>query len=208
MNCHASTLLPGTALVGAVGRLALARVLRGLLRRLALLVLVADLAAVAGPGFTEYQLKATFVFNFVKFTDWPSAAFTNVSEPIIIGVAGENPFDQTLDELVAGETVYGRRIAVKRFNRGMDYSACHVLFISRSEKDRLAEMLESLKNKSVLTVSDLDQFCEQGGMINLALSSGGTVQPEINPTVARLAGLQISSRLLNLPTVRLVETTP
>ncbi len=78
--------------------------------------------------------------------------------------------------------------------------------MSRSEKDRLSRLLEELKQKPVLTVSDLDQFCQQGGMINLVLSAGNTVKPEINPDAARSASVQISSKLLNLPLVRLVKT--
>ncbi len=192
--------------VGVSRRIVLVRFIRVVLRMFTVLVLVANLTAVAAPGLTEYQLKATFVFNFVKFTDWPASAFTNATAPIVIGVVGENPFNRTLDELVKGEAVNGHALVVKCFNNGEGFSGCHVLFISRSEKDHLPTLLAALKNKPVLTVSDLDRFCEQGGMINLVLSTSGTVHPEINPTAARIAGVQISSRLLNLPTVRLVET--
>jgi hypothetical protein len=159
-------------------------------------------------GVSEYQVKAAFVFNFVKFTDWPASTFTNAKAPIVIGVVGENPFGHTLDDLVKGELVCGHPLVVKRFQTGEAFSACHVLFVSRPAKESLPALLAALRNKPVLTVSELDRFCEQGGMINLVLAGSGTVQPEINAAAARLAGVQISSKLLNLPTVRLVQTEP
>lgn len=182
--------------------------------RCAPLAFLVSLLAAAGWGVaadkpntaSEYQLKAAFLFNFVKFTEWPPAAFSNATAPLVIGVLGDDPFGRTLDDLVNGEIINGRAIEIKRFPGGDDPNACHVLFISRSEKDRLSRLLEELKQKPVLTVSDLDQFCQQGGMINLALSAGNTVKPEINPDAARSAGVQISSKLLNLPLVRLVKT--
>lgn len=170
------------------------------------LVCLAGLTASSASSPTEYQVKAVFVFNFVKFTDWPVTAFTNATAPVIIGVVGEDPFGRQLDNLVKDETVCGRPLVVKRFRDGEEVAGCHVLFISRSARESLPALLANLKHKPVLTVGDCDRLCEQGGMINLVLSANGTVQPEINPAAARLAGVQISSRLLNLPTVRLVQT--
>jgi hypothetical protein len=155
---------------------------------------------------SEYQVKAAFLFNFVKFTEWPAVAFTNSAAPLVIGVLGTDPFGSALDDVVKGEVINGRSLVVKRFPSGDTPAACHVLFVSRSEKARLPDLRAELKQKPVLTVSDLDQFCQQGGMINLVLSAGGTVKPEINPEASRSAGLQISSKLLNLPLVRLVKT--
>ncbi len=175
--------------------------------------LVASLAAAGWCGAadklntaSEYQLKAAFLFNFVKFTEWPPAAFSNATAPLVIGVLGDDPFGSALDDLMNGERINGRFIVINRFQSGDDANACHVLFVSRSEKDRLSRLLEELKQKPVLTVSDLDQFCQQGGMINLVLSAGNTVKPEINPDAARSVSVQISSKLLNLPLVRLVKT--
>ena len=187
-------------------RFVLARLASVGLRIFSVVALLVNLTASAASGPTEYQVKAAFVFNFVKFTDWPATGFTNSKAPIIIGVVWENPFGHTLEDLVKDELVYGRSLVVRHFQPEEDFSASHVLFISRAEKEWLPALLASLKNKLVLTVGDLDRFCEQGGMINLVLSSSGTVQPEINPAAARLTGVQISSKLLNLPTMRLVQT--
>jgi len=41
---------------------------------------------------TEYEVKAVFLFNFAKFVEWPSDAFANDSDPLVIGIVGDNPF--------------------------------------------------------------------------------------------------------------------
>ncbi len=166
------------------------------------------------PGFearaanvpTEFQVKAAFLFNFLKFTEWPASAFPDAAAPLIIGVVGNDPFGRTLDDLVKGERIKQHPLVVRRFRSGEDCTPCHVLFISRSEQASLPDLLGSLKQKPVLTISDLDQFCQQNGMVNLVLSAEGKVKPEINPGVVHDAGLEISSKLLNLPMVRIVKT--
>ena len=181
---------------------------RRLLTWCVLTVLAGLLALPAPAAPTEFQVKAAFLFNFVKFTQWPAATFTNAAAPLVIAVAGEDPFGGILDELVRGELVGGHPLLVKHLQPGDDPAACHVLFLSRSVAERLPALLEALKHKPVLTVSDIGQFCQRGGMVNLALSSERTVRPEINPDCARAAGVEISSRLLNLSVVRLVKSAP
>lgn len=154
------------------------------------------------PG--EYQVKAAFLFNFTKFTDWPPGTFTISNAPIVIGIVGDDPFGPALDEAVRSELVGPRALAVKRLRAEDDWSGCQVLFFSRSEKDRLPELLSRVKGRPVLTVSDNKDFAELGGMINLVLVNK-TVKLEINPAATKAGGLRISAKLLNL--ARLVKST-
>lgn len=160
-------------------------------------------AADSGPVAGEYQVKAAFVYNFTKFTDWPPGAFSSPRAPIVIGILGEDPFGQTMDDLVRGETVRERPLVVKRLRAGDDLRSCHILFISQSEKERLPAVLSQLKGSPVLSVGDLAGFAEQGGMVNLLLANK-TVKIEINQAAAEQAGLQISAKLLKL--ARLVKS--
>jgi hypothetical protein len=205
MSRRAPVWWPAGTPVGVTRRQALAQLARIGLRVGGALAVAVSLTATAASAPTEYQVKAAFLFNFVKFTEWPAAAFPDASAPLVIGVLGNDPFGRTLDELVQGESINGRSMIIKRFPAGSDPADCHVLFVTRSEKDRLSSLLKALKKKPCLTISDLDRFCQQGGTINLVLSASGTVKPEISPDAARAAGVQISSRLLNLPMVRLVK---
>ncbi len=162
-------------------------------------------AAESSAGLGEYQVKAAFLYNFTKFTEWPASAFTSSNAPLVIGIVGEDPFGPMLDDFVSGESVRGRPLTVKRLPAGEEMRSCHVLFISRSEKDRLPALLSRLKGSPVLIVGDFNGFAQQGGMVNLLLVNK-TVKMEINQAPAAEAGLQLSSKLLRLAS--LVTSSP
>jgi hypothetical protein len=145
---------------------------------------------------TEYQVKAAFVLNFARFVEWPPDAAPPGS-PLTICVLGRDPFHEALDAVTRGERVGGREIAVKRLNPRGDPSACQVLFVSRSERWRVSSVLQSVQGKSVLTVSDIDDFASHGGMIHF-IKQNNRITFEINPQAAERARLRISSRLLSL----------
>lgn len=144
---------------------------------------------------TPAQVEAVFLFNFSQFVDWPPQAFAAANSPIVIGVLGEDPFGGTLDEVVRGEVVNGRALAVRRFQSIEQLLDCQILFISRTERSRLAPILEKLKGRSILTVSDLEGFARYGGMIRFVLMDN-KIRLRINLEAAKSAGLTLSSKLL------------
>ncbi len=151
--------------------------------------------AAADTADLEYRVKASYLFNFVKFVGWPEASFTNSSAPFVIGLVGDDPFGRTVDETFAGRKTNGRSFVIRRFSPKDDPGNCHILFASLSDKSRLAKLLASLRGRPVLTVGETDRFGELGGMVNFTVV-GGTVKLEANPEAAVAAGLKVSSKLL------------
>jgi hypothetical protein len=151
--------------------------------------------AVPVPVALEYQIKAVFLFNFAQFVDWPVTAFADGDSPLVIGILGDDPFGHYLDEAVKGEKVNNRPMVIRRFSRVEDAVGCHILFISRSERARLGQILDQLKDRSVLTVGDMDGFSQLGGMIRFAMENN-KVRLKINLRAAKAAHLMISSKLL------------
>jgi len=153
----------------------------------------------------EYQIKAAFLFNFAQFVEWPTNAFTSTDAPFSIGILGDDPFGKALDATVQGESVQNRKLTIQRSRRLEDLQNCQVIFISKSEKSRLSEILPKLNARSILTVSELPGFAGSGGVINFYLE-GAKVRFEINPAVAQRERLKISSQLLNLG--KIIESNP
>jgi len=116
---------------------------------------------------SEYALKAVFVYNFCRFIDWPKSAFASPTEPITIGVIGDDPFGPLLKEAVQGETSRGRAIQIEHYTRPNAIGHCHLLFVSRSESGRLDAILRPVAGKSIVTVGETDAFIDRGGMIAL-----------------------------------------
>jgi hypothetical protein len=147
----------------------------------------------------EYAVKAAFLFNFAKFVDWPADALANGGS-VAICVLGEDPFGDTLDTLTHGERVNGHDIAIRRLRSAQDARACHILFISASERHHLVEILYVLRGASVLTVGDVDEFAQVGGIIRLT-KQNYRIGVEISAQAAERAHVKISSKLLSLATL-------
>jgi hypothetical protein len=146
---------------------------------------------------SEYQVKAAFLFNFAKFVEWPPETFAGATSPLVVGILGDSPFGGDLERTIQNKTINNRLIVVKSLHSLAEATNCQVLFISTSEKKRLAEIFDGLHGASVLTVSETDGFTEAGGMINFVWE-GKKIRFEINNDAARKANLKINSKLLSV----------
>jgi hypothetical protein len=149
---------------------------------------------------SEYEVKAAFLYNFAKFVEWPPEAFRNDGEgdsALIVGIIGNDPFGGVIDQIINGKTINGRPMMIKRLMGNKNLRQCHILFIGSSENKRLPQIFESLKGASVLTISEMNLFNQQGGIINFVMESS-RVRFEINAFAAEQAQLKISSKLLVL----------
>jgi YfiR/HmsC-like len=162
---------------------------RALISAIAMALLRAEPEPVSAVGL-EYQVKAAFLFNFLKFVEWPPAA---ADTPWVIGVLGHDPFGTALDETVRGKMVNGRRVDVRHYDRLADVKDCHILFIGRSDYERTGIPVQA----GLLTVGEAPGFLKAGGAINFYLEDN-RVHFEIRPGVARAASLHVSSQLLKL----------
>jgi hypothetical protein len=176
-----------------------------------LVLLLAAQSLAESSSSREYQIKAAFLYNFLMFVDWPPEKMGGSTDPIIIGIIGNDNFEDAF-EPVKDKQVNNRNVIVKRFkgleelkksneaerNQAIqDIKKCHLLYICRSEQAVLKELLDLIKDRNVLTVGSMDKFLESNGMINFILEED-KVRFEINVTAAKQAKLQIRSQLLRL----------
>jgi hypothetical protein len=146
------------------------------------------------PRAEESQVKAAFLYNFGKFVKWPNG---QSPQSFTICVLGKDPFGPELDSIVSGELVDGRPVTVRRIAGTQDAAVCRILFISVSEQNRLGLILSAVSKLPVLTVSDMPEFIERGGMIQFVLV-GGRVRFDVNLGSTENSGLAMSSELLKV----------
>jgi len=149
----------------------------------------------SGPG--EYDVKASFIYNFTKFIEWPASTFPDAKAPITISVLGENPFGTTLDEIVRGNTINSRTLVIRRIRKLEEIKGSQVLFISGSEDKRLPEILSSVKDTDVLVIGEAEGFANHGGTIQFFLEQG-KVRFSINIDAIQRTHLSVSAKLLAL----------
>jgi hypothetical protein len=167
----------------------------------AVLLLVAfrdqSMAAAEENPPSEYQLKAAFLYNFAKFIEWPPGAFSSPQAPFVIGVIGTSPFDEHLERTVQNKRLNGHPFEIKQFKAITEVQGCHMLFICSSERRRLGDILKTVNNASILTVSELERFLPAGGMVQFVMEDK-KVRFDINPEAAHRADLRISSKLMSV----------
>jgi hypothetical protein len=155
----------------------------------------------APPPVKHDQLKAVFLYNFLHFVTWPAdhPVVGQAPTTMVIGVVGDSPVLKALGDLSTTVTEINKRslriVAFGGYQQGMDLGACHILFVSASEKGRMAEIIASLGKRPVLTVADSDPFVSAGGMITM-LEQQNRIRYHINRQAATAAGLRLSSQLL------------
>jgi hypothetical protein len=166
-----------------------------LLAPLACTLLQAQAVPASNPA-VEYQVKASLVFNFMHFIEWPPEALKNGQ--ITLCLVGRDVYGNAL-RVLEREIVQGKSLTVKTY--GLWYpvlaDSCQVVIFSEQEQENVQQALADLANKSALTVGETPAFLEDGGIIKFAIIND-TVQFEVNVETAKQARLNISSKLLRL----------
>jgi hypothetical protein len=171
-------------------------------RRLCLIIALAYAIIFSGSVLaagSDYKIKAAYLYQFTKFTQWPDGLFLNSETPIRICVLGRNPFGSSLDNF-SSRTSQNRGLLIEYLPSLQSITSCHVVFISRSEEKRLAQILQLIENSPVLTVSDMEGFVYRGGIIGF-VPKRRKVGIEINVSASRAAGAKLSSKLLEVATL-------
>jgi len=99
--------------------------------------------------YKEYEVKAAFMYNFLKFIDWPEDKMASNSNQIIIGIIGQDPFGSAAD-ILKDKKVEERNVVLKRIDSLQQLK-------DAAEKDK-AELTEKLKalTKSHIIYRDND----------------------------------------------------
>jgi hypothetical protein len=146
---------------------------------------------------SEYEVKATYLYNFARFIEWPARDAAEKNETFAVCVLGQDPFGPILDTILAGEAIDGKHMVHRRIPAVQDAGDCRIVFISSSEESRLKETLSVLGKTSALTVSDISDFSVRGGMIQFVVEQN-KVRFEVNLGTTGRAGLVLSSELLKV----------
>jgi hypothetical protein len=186
------------------------------------LILLLGVCAIATPAQAQdidperyARVKAGYVLNFLRLSSWPEEAFQNENSPIQVVIVGQDDMVSFLRELLRDEQINGRRVFLRQVEyprpRPGEYDVepetmeafertlqgAHLLYVARDQRTRVRQILDIVEDLPVLTVSDIDRFAENGGMLGLAVRQG-RVAIDAHAERIRESGVTVSSRLLRL----------
>ena len=162
-----------------------------------LLLLSAGYASAQVIESNEYSIKAAFVYNFLKFVKWPESVFTSKDQSLQLCILEPSPFERSSFVSKEGSLIQGRQLDVNFIESMSDASSCHALFVSSAWGDMLPRIVGDSKLSHTLTISDIENFSANGGMIEF-VEVNNRIRFKIHLDSAKSADLQISSRLLFL----------
>ena len=170
-----------------------------LIKRLGLVILFLAAPYVSFAQDFEYKVKAEFLERFTRFIEWPDdAPLKDPDKSFCICVTGKNPFGSYLKEMASQVKIKGRPVEIHQIEQlPAELPKCQILFIAKSEKDKLGDILKLTEDKPILTVGDTDGFAEDGVLMNF-FTSGSYIRFEVNIDRAERSKLKFSSRLLKL----------
>jgi len=166
------------------------------MRRFALVlcwILIAGSNSVAGEVPTTL-IRAVYLFNFARFTEWPAA---DAKGPLTLCVLGDAEVAAALDGLVGDRPINGRDVSVASLETFRIVRTCHLLYVPGEDPARIAGALDAVSSLHVLTVGDGEAFARLGGVAAL-LNEDGKTRFAINTDALTRSGLRLSSRMLGL----------
>jgi hypothetical protein len=162
---------------------------------LSVVLLASNAPAASSQAIAEASLKAAFLYNFVKFTEWPTDA-VGEGAPIVLCVADSGVAD-ALDQTIPGRAVDGHPLSVNRLKPEASPRGCAVLYVGGGNEKRRGALLAGVRGQSVLSVSDAPGFIAQGGVAYFFIEDS-KMRFAINPDAAERVHLRLSSKLLSL----------
>lgn len=146
----------------------------------------------------QYNVKAAYLLRFTRYVEWPEATFRSPEDPLVIGVLGDNPFDDVLERTMEGQTTNHRRIEVRVVRDVEEAAKCQLVFIARGQPKQ-GMWLQALQKLPVLTVVESAQGLAEGAVLALILDSGPRgprVSFQASLIAAQQAKLKISASML------------
>ena len=147
----------------------------------------------------ESEVKAMFVYNFLKFVEWPSESI-RTKDPFVVLIIGEGTTADATERFLEAKTIGERPIFVRRTKWDQSLAGARAVFVVERDPKKLHLILEGAAAAGVLTIGEGESFATRGGMIGL-LVENRKVRFDVDTTAAQVAGLRVSSKLLALTRV-------
>ncbi|MGD8640699.1 MAG: YfiR family protein [Gammaproteobacteria bacterium] len=145
----------------------------------------------------EYKVKAAYIFKLINFVEWEKHHNSlNKGDNVNICIIGKHPINEAV-QLLGSKKVKSQTVKVIPKVIADELTECHIVFMTRSVKDRMQEVLFKVDPDKNLTISDIPGFAKKGGMVELA-TIDNKVKLVINRNKVNASKIQFSSKLMNV----------
>jgi hypothetical protein len=143
----------------------------------------------------EPHVKAAFLYNFVKFIEWPDDRVTG--GPVTVCISGSPAVAESLRAAAHQRRPDQPELTVVEVAMDAPPRTCHLVYVADTDQQAARRWIAALTGSRTFTVSDSEHFAKLGGVANFFVQDG-RLRFAINVDAARRASLRISSRMLAL----------
>jgi hypothetical protein len=166
-------------------------------RVLVFATLLFGVRAEAQTAMGESQVKAMFVYNFLKFVEWPADTSLGARDPFVVVIIGEGPTADAAEHYLETRAIGDRPLSVHRIRWDQSLAGARAAFVLEQDAKKLHHVLDAAAAAGVLTIGEGDSFTTSGGVIGL-LVENRKLRFDVDTSAAQLAGLRVSSKILAL----------
>ncbi len=132
----------------------------------------------------EYQIKAAFIYNFMKFIEWPKETTSKGAdgknskepkkdddkkdEPIVIGIVGDNPFGKAFEPIIK-KKINNKKLIIREFEGLEEYKA-RAKNKAKYKEEYMAEYGKALRKCKVLFIYSTEE-CHCGEIVGIVKNS-------------------------------------
>ncbi|WP_372875070.1 YfiR family protein [Pseudomonas sp.] len=145
-----------------------------------------------------YQIKASYIYNFLQFVRFPETALRGEGT-LNVCVLGEDRFGSALDAIDGSTTPQGRVKVLRlgHYTGASDLGRCNVLYLIDSERQGTDAILAKVDEAQVLTIGEFSPFIRHGGLIEL-FEQNDTIRFRINEKLLSKTDFKIDAQLIQL----------
>lgn len=143
----------------------------------------------------NYKAYSLFVYNFMKYMEWPEEA---TKDGFTIGVWGDSPIMKELQAMAANKKIKNKPIVIKKLTSVDDVLACQMVYISSAKSNTLKTIKEKVKGKPVLLVGEREGLAAKGAALSFVTQEDDALKFDINKAAIKEQNLKIATALLAL----------
>ncbi|MDX1974526.1 MAG: YfiR family protein [Rickettsiales bacterium] len=160
-----------------------------------LFLLIGVVPSVLLAQVAPHLVKAAVINMLIKKIDWPGNKAKGSQSTLNICIVGDDPMLSAKDFFKKASTPQLNYNVIEESSAAAPLDKCHVVFAGDSQSDKIDQLLAAVKGKGVLTISDVKDFAEKGGIIEFTVVDD-KMKFIINKKAASDAGIKVPADIL------------
>ena len=148
----------------------------------------------------ENKLKAVYIINILKFTEFPKESFTNLGDTIVISVLGDEALFGVLNTF-NNKNLKDKILKIQEISRLDSIPRSHIVVVGDNAVEKLDKILRQVSSFDVLSVGNGEDFCSMGGLIGLYLEND-KLRIMVNLPELRKTKMKIGSQLMQIAKIK------